>query len=263
MEKTAERLLLFGGLLYLLMQDRGVHYAPPVTTTPTLPPNAGTGLTQNQINQMAIGASTPIQAQANQTINQEIVQQNQAINVAGSIATTTISTLLATHVLTAAVAGPIGAAIAAAILVVKMLISDTHLYANELVTKYENPFGQRFIDVIQEVTNQLNAHTLTQSDVVSAYQGLQGAWQSYEATMHQLQGSNSDWYIVATQSLNNLDNQYMGVTLPNGKHLTAGMGGQYGDTPDYGFVSSWLDWLEGLLKDPDVIMDISGSPVSA
>jgi hypothetical protein len=259
MDKTTERVLIFAGVVLFLRE-----YAPSMTSaiglppTPSLPLNAGTGLTVNQLSQIPTTATTLTQAQANQVITQQIAQQNQDINVIGGLVTSGAGVGIAALIQAGAITGPVGAAIGAAIgaviLLVKTLISDTHLYANQLVQKYENPFAQNFIAVIQAVTDALNAGTLNQSSVIAAYNALYVSWQNYEATMHQLQTTSADWNIVATQSLNNLDNQYLGVTLSNGKTLGAGEGGVYGTTPDYGFVSSWLDWLKSLLSDPQVLV---------
>lgn len=256
MEQTEKRLLLFGivGFILYRYENPGLSYtgSNPMAL-PITPANAGTGLTVNQVSQIPTQATSIVQAQANQAITQQIQTQNLAINIAGSVASTVIGSLAAAHILAASLAGPIGAAVAAAILIVKSLISDTHLYANQLVQKYENPFGQAFIAVIQELENAYNAGTLTQNEVEAAYQGLGASWQNYEQIMHQLQNTGTDWYIVATQSLNNLDNEYLGVTLPNGKVLGAGEGGAYGDQPNYGFVSTWMDWVKGLFTDSHVL----------
>ena len=132
---------------------------------------------------------------------------------------------------------------AAVAILVKSLVSDVHLYANALVQQYENPFGQGVIAIIQKVTDELNAGTLTLDDATNARDAVVGGWTLYQAKMHEIQNQGTDWYIVATQSLNNLDNQYLGEQLPNGKVLGAGMDGVYGDMPNYGFMSNWIDWL--------------------
>lgn len=131
----------------------------------------------------------------------------------------------------------IGAAIAGITALVIALRTDVHLYADQLV-QYENPFGAYVIQVIQHETQSWNAGTLTCADAQAFHTALQDAWAHYQNTMHQFMTRGTDWLIVAKQSLNNLDNQYRGETLPNGKVLAMGMGGQYPN----GFMSTWLNW---------------------
>ncbi len=198
------------------------------------PPNVGAG---------GGVVTSPLVIPSQSAINQQVSNINTDISAVAGIGTAVVGTLASLSVISAAVAGPIGAAIAAVALLVKNLISDTHYYANQLVQRYENPFGQGVIQIITAVNNEFNNGTLTLTDAQGARDAVVIAWQNYQDAMHNIQTQGSDWYIVATQSLNNLDNQYLGVTLPNGKTLGAGEGGAYGDTPNYGFMSSWIDWL--------------------
>jgi hypothetical protein len=133
----------------------------------------------------------------------------------------------------------IGAAVAGVIALVFALRSKTHLYANEIVQHYENPFGQYVIQIITHMDNSSTAGTLTCSDSQAMIQAVETAWQNYQDALHQLMNQSTDWLIVAKQSLNNLDNQYRGETLPNGKVLDLGMGGVYPD----GFMTHWIQWM--------------------
>src|SRR5438105_3932565 len=73
----------------------------------------------------------------------------------------------------------IGAAIAGIIVLVYTLRSTTHLYANELVQKYENPFGQYVIAIITHETNAWTAHTLLQTDAQAFYDAVRISWEHY------------------------------------------------------------------------------------
>lgn len=231
-------ILVIGGLglaYYWYSQSRPrTPYYPvnPSTGQPYTTPPPGTSV-----------VTSPLVIPAQGAINQQITAQNQDITAVAAIGSSVISGLVAAGTIT----GPVGAAIAAAIagivLLVRNLLSDTHLYANQLVQKYENPFGQGVIQIITQIENETNAGTLTLSDATAARDAVTLAWDDYQNAMHNIQTQGTDWYIVSTQSLNNLDNQYYGTTLPNGKTLGSGMGGVYGETPNYGFMSTWMDWL--------------------
>jgi hypothetical protein len=240
-------LLLLGGLVYYFYTRSSFAspvslpvYQPlspvPNVPSPVIPPYAGVGT-----------VTDPTLIPAQQSINSQIAQFNADLNAGATVATAAVGILASLHVLTAAVAGPIGAAIAGVVILVKSLVSDVHLYANALVNQYENPFGQGVIAIIQQITKEFEGGTLTQTDATNARDAVVAGWALYQAKMHEIQTQGTDWYIVATQSLNNLDNQYMGTTLPNGKTLGVGMGGAFGDTPDYGFMSSWIDWLNRMV----------------
>lgn len=139
----------------------------------------------------------------------------------------------------------IGAAIAGVVALVFALRSDTHLFANQLVQKYENPFGDYVIQIIQHETDEFNRSALTKADASAYYQAVYTSWQNYQDVMHQLMARSTDWLIVAKQSLNNLDNQYRGEVLPNGKRLDVGMGGVY----PRGFMTTWLGWMQDRIGD--------------
>lgn len=264
---TTEILILLG-LAYLYFQNQqstaagGSNALLPSALQPgtsSLP----SGLVPAELAQMATVAATPLQAAANQEINTKIAAQSQTITAIGGGVEAAASVLIAHLVTAGSMAGPVGAAIGAAIagivLLVKTLVSDTHLYANELVQKYQNPFGDFLIKLVTATSDELNARTLTTLEVEAAYQALDQAWTNYQNQLHQLAQTSTDWDIVVMQSLNFLDNQYMGQTTPNGHTLGVGGNGQYGSTPDYGMVSSWLDWFKGLLNDPDVIQSPEGA----
>lgn len=241
-----EDIIVYGGLAYLWLTygNRGV----PVSIVPpgTVPiSNNPPGVIPTGVNTGTGTVTDPTLIPAQQSINQQIIQFNNDIAAGATVATAAIGILASLHILTAAVAGPIGAAIAAVAILVKSLVSDVHLYANALVNRYENPFGQGVIAIVNKIADELNNGTLTLDDATNARDAVIGGWVLYQAKMHEIQTQGTDWYIVATQSLNNLDNQYLGETLPNGKTLGAGMGGAYGDQPNYGFMSSWIDWLNG------------------
>jgi hypothetical protein len=239
-----EDVLVYGGLLYLYFThtQTGVTYSggsvPPIPISNNPP-----GVVPTGINTGTGTVTDPSLIPAQQSINQQIIQFNNDIAAGVSVATAAIGILASLHILTAAVAGPIGAAIAGVAILIKSLISDVHKYASALVNQYENPFGQGVISIIQKISDELNAGTLTLQDAANARDAVIGGWTLYQAKMHEIQTQGTDWYIVATQSLNNLDNQYLGQTLPNGKTLGAGEGGAYGDQPNYGFMSTWIDWL--------------------
>lgn len=244
-----EDIIVYGGLAYLWLTygNRGV----PVSIGSGFPPgtvpgsNNPPGVVPTGINTGTGTVTDPSLIPLQASINQQINQMNADIAAGVSVATAAISIIATIAHISAAVAGPIGAAVAAVALLVKNLLSDTHLYANALVQRYENPFGQGVISIIQKVTDELNAGTLTLEDATNARDAVVGGWALYQAKMHEIMTQGTDWYIVAAQSLNNLDNQYLGETLPNGKTLGAGEGGAYGDQPNYGFMSSWIDWLNG------------------
>ena len=120
------------------------------------------------------------------------------------------------------------------------LRSDTHLYADQLVQKYENPFGDYVIQIIQHETDEFNRQVLTKGDATAYVQAVRTSWENYQEVMLQLMGRSTNWLIVAKQSLNNLDNQYKDEVLPNGKRLDVGMGGVYPD----GFMTTWLRWMD-------------------
>jgi hypothetical protein len=194
----------------------------------------------------ALLAAPPQQAISinNADVGAAIGTQNNNIAAIGGVAAAAAAGILGAFAATASLAGPIGAAIAGIALLIKQLVSDTHLFANEIVQKYENPFGQFVIQIVQQVTTELNDGTLTLGDANSAYAAVSNAWLQYQQRMTQLASQGTDWYIVTHQSLNNLDNQFKGERLPNGKVLTVGMNGAYGTKDGYGFMSSWLDWLQ-------------------
>jgi len=242
----AEDILVYGGLLWLYFtySSPGVSYPGPVPQ-PVPIGNNPPGVIPTGVNQGTGTVTDPSLIPAQQSINQQIIQFNNDINAGASVAVAAVGILASLHLLTAAVAGPIGAAIAGIAILVKSLVSDVHLYANALVNQYENPFGQGVISIIQKITDELNAGTLTLEDATNARDAVVGGWTLYRAKMHEIQTQGTDWYIVSTQSLNNLDNEYLGETLPNGKTLGAGMDGVYGNQPNYGFMSTWIDWLNG------------------
>lgn len=133
----------------------------------------------------------------------------------------------------------IGAFVVGAFAVIMALRSNVHLYANALVQNYENPFGDFFIKSIQAVQAGVPAHTLSSDDVSDIYNALNTSWSNYRLVLLDLMSRSEDWLIVTKQSLNNLDNEYQGERLPNGKVLGLGQGGAYPD----GFVTTWLSWL--------------------
>jgi hypothetical protein len=260
MDQGTKRLLIFGGIVYLLSREQGTLFPSIASPYPT-PVGPGMlpsqGLTPNQISQLPTVSNIPAVQNANASVTQAIVNQNAEINVAGTAISTGANIGIAALISAGSLAGPIGTAIGAAIgaliTLVKTFVSDEHLYANALVNDYQNPFGNNFIALVNATANALNARTLTLTEVQAAYNAAATSWANFENILHQLQSQSSQWYIVATQALNFFDNQYMGVTLPNGKVLGVGGDGQYGDTPNYGMMSSWLAWFQGLLTDPQVI----------
>jgi hypothetical protein len=135
----------------------------------------------------------------------------------------------------------IGGIIAAAFVLLESLRTYGHLYANQLVEKYENPFGSYFTQAINAVDRGWQDGSMSSTDIKQIYNALFVAWQNYRAAMMDLIGRGSYWEIVAKQSLNNLNNEYQGERLSNGKVLTVGMGGAYPN----GFVTDWLAWLQG------------------
>jgi hypothetical protein len=249
--------VVLGFLAYELLAPRST-YTGIVPGQPFTPMGTSVIPGTNLLSPAGSIASTPtpivtssLVIPAQSAINMQVSQLNQDIGAGAALGTAGLAIAAAIAgpaSMIAAVAGPIGAAIAAVALIVKNLISDIHLYANQLVQRYENPFGNAVLALIQEVNSEWNAGTLTVVDALAARNGLQDAWDQYEAQMHQIQTQGTDWYIVATQSLNNLDNQYLGQTLPNGKTLGAGMGGAYGNQLNYGFMSSWLDWMNRVVS---------------
>jgi hypothetical protein len=242
-----EDILVYGGLLYLYFTTTGggVSYSggPVPNPNPVPVSNNPPGVVPTGSNTGTGTVTNPALIPAQSSINQQIIQFNNDIGAGASVAVAGVGILASLSVLPVAVAGPIGAAIAGVVVLVRSLVSHAHLYASSLVQNYENPFGQGVIAVIQKITDELNAGTLTLEDATNARDAVVGAWVLYQGVMHEIQSQGTDWYIVATQSLNNLDNQYLGETLPNGKTLGVGMGGAYGDQPNYGFMSSWIDWL--------------------
>lgn len=193
--------------------------------------------------------STQNPAQANQQVyidskTGQVVWSG--IGAAGAAVPAAIASQAASGVflgLSAAAWTGIGAAVAGAIALVYALRSTTHLKANELVSKYENPFGQFVIRVVSGEGQMMNAGTLTKTDALAALAATQKAWSDYKAQMFALMTQGPDWVIVAKQSLNNLDNMYKGEKLSNGKVLGVGMGGAFGQQADYGFMSTWIDWM--------------------
>jgi hypothetical protein len=139
----------------------------------------------------------------------------------------------------------IGAAIAGVVALVFALRSDTHLFADQLVQKYENPFGDYVIQIIGHETDEFNRQALSKADANAYFQAVRTAWEKYQDVMHQLMARSTDWLIVSKQSLNNLDNQYRDEVLPNGKRLDVGMGGVYPN----GFMTQWLAWMEARTVD--------------
>lgn len=142
----------------------------------------------------------------------------------------------------------IGGIIAGVFVLVTKLISDTHLYANALVKSYENPFGDYWIKGIGILDNGWQDGTLSSNDVKAIYNALNVAWNNYRAAMFDLMGRSRDWEIVTKQSLNNLNNEFLGEKLWNGKTLGAGMGGAYGSVRDNGFITNWLNWTRGRIE---------------
>jgi hypothetical protein len=138
----------------------------------------------------------------------------------------------------------VGGIIAGAFAVVTALRTYGHLYANSIVEHYENPFGDYFIQAIQAVDRGWQDGSMSSLDVKQLYNALYVAWNNYRAAMFELIGRGKEWEIVAKQSLNNLNNEFQGERLSNGKVLGQGMGGAYPE----GFVTSWLNWLAGRIS---------------
>jgi hypothetical protein len=134
----------------------------------------------------------------------------------------------------------VGGIIAGVFALVAALRSETHKYASVLVDKYENPFGNYFIQAQQSTQRGIGDGSLGADDVKQVYNGVYVAWGNYKAAMDDLIRRGGDWEIVAKQSLNNLNNEYKGERLSNGKVLGVGMGGAFPD----GFINFWFAWYE-------------------
>jgi len=131
----------------------------------------------------------------------------------------------------AAIAGPIAAAVAGAIILIATLVSHTHLFANELVQHYENPFAQMLGRIIDAKDAGIAQGILARSDLEKYYNATAYIWNQYHLAMAGLIAKGGDWAVVAKQSLNNLNNEYKDEL--NGR---VGMGGQFPN----GFVTEVL-----------------------
>jgi hypothetical protein len=100
----------------------------------------------------------------------------------------------------------VGGIVAGVFALVSALRSDAHLYANELVKKYENPFAAYVIQAYQALEKGVNnPGTMTGADGASLTNAVILAWAQYQEEMDSLIGKGGNWSLVATQSKQNLD----------------------------------------------------------
>lgn len=172
----------------------------------------------------AASAAVASDPAAQQTIAQQVTQSTQVvaynihtgqteINVAGAAAVGAIGALgsaaaastTGTLVFSATAWTIVGGIVAGIFTLIAALRSDTHLYANEIVQKYENPFGQQVIAAYQQLQAATGSGSMSSVDAASLTNAVVTGWANYQAVMNQFQARGGDWNIVATQSLQNLD----------------------------------------------------------
>jgi hypothetical protein len=238
-------LLILGVAIFLLMKTRsnpaGVPY--PEANQPLDPatPDSYTPLNDHLTEQIAFD----VQSGNVQTLKVGEVVISTAFTGAATAAGQSATGVLLFSVGTWTV---IGGIVAAAFAVIQALRSNTHLYADAVVQNYENPFGQYWNQAIAVVDRGWQADgSLSSLDVKSIYNALFVAWNNYRAAMLELIGRGGDWEIVAKQSLFNLNEEFAGERLSNGRVLTPGssQGGAFGTT---GYVNFWLNWTQGRIE---------------
>lgn len=130
----------------------------------------------------------------------------------------------------------VGAAVAGIFILINALRSDAHLYANELVQKYENPFGKYIIQLYQAVQAGITSMgTLSSADAAALTNAAVQAWAQYQVAMANFQSRGGEWNLVATQSLQNLDS-------------AQGMGGAFNLNPALPKTALGNGWMTAVVQ---------------